>query len=80
VAYKTFTGDLFARNNPVWTDTGLLAPGKTGPRVLNNRQAREAAFDVLKAVVSGKGLDSFATTAKKVPERPQQEAALELEL
>lgn len=58
---KTFTGDLFSRDNPVWVDTAVMAPGKTGLRVLNNRQAREAAFDILKAVVSGKGLNSIAT-------------------
>jgi hypothetical protein len=62
---KTFTGDLFSRDNPVWVDTAVMAPGKTGLRVLNNRQAREAAFDILKAVVSGKGLGSIATTQQQ---------------
>jgi hypothetical protein len=58
---KTYTGDLFSRDNPVWVDTAVMAPGKRGPRVVNNRQAREAAFDILKAVVSGEGLSSLAT-------------------
>jgi hypothetical protein len=58
---KSFTGDLFARDNPVWVDMAIMAPGKRGLRVLNNRQAREASFDILKAVVSGKGLNSLAT-------------------
>jgi len=57
----TFTGDLFSRDNSVWVDTAVMAPGKKGLRVLNNRQAREAAFDILKAVVSGKGLNFAAT-------------------
>jgi hypothetical protein len=39
---KTYTGDLFSRDNPVWVDTAVMAPGKRGPRVVNNRQAREA--------------------------------------
>ena len=62
VTYKSFTGDLFSRENPVWVDTAVMAPGKKGLRVLNNRQAREASFDILKAVVSGKGLNSIATS------------------
>jgi hypothetical protein len=53
VTYKTFTGDLFDRENPIWQDRALMAPGKRGLRVLNNRQAREAAFDILRTVVSG---------------------------
>ncbi len=40
VTYKTFTGDLFDRENPIWQDRALMAPGKRGLRVLNNRQAR----------------------------------------
>jgi hypothetical protein len=63
---KTFTGDLFSRDNPVWVDTAVMTPGKTGLRVLNNRQARDAAFDILKAVVSGAGLSSIAT-AQQAP-------------
>ena len=58
---KNYTGDLFSRENPVWVHTAVMAPGKRGLRVLNNRQAREASFDILKAVVSGKGLNSIAT-------------------
>jgi hypothetical protein len=61
-AGKSFTGDLFSRENPVWVDTAVMAPGKRGLRVLNNRQARDACFDILKAVVSGKGLNSIATS------------------
>jgi hypothetical protein len=57
---KTFTADLFSRDHPVWVDTAVMAADKTGLRVLNNRQAREAAFDTLKAVVSGKGLNPIA--------------------
>jgi hypothetical protein len=33
-----------------------MAPGKRGLRVLNNRQARQAAFDILRTVVSGQKL------------------------
>jgi hypothetical protein len=40
----------------------VMAPGKRWLRVLNNRQARDASFDILKAVVSGKGLNSIATS------------------
>jgi hypothetical protein len=59
---KSFTGDLFSRENPVWVDAAVIAPGKRGLRVLNNRQARDASFEILKAVVSGKGLNSIATS------------------
>jgi hypothetical protein len=63
VTYKEFTGDLFNRENPIWLDRALMAPGKRGLRVLNNRQAREAAFDILKTVVSGAALDAALPTA-----------------
>jgi hypothetical protein len=51
-----WTGDLFSRNNPVWLDRGVLAPGKNGLRVINSRPGRQAAFEILKAVASGENL------------------------
>jgi hypothetical protein len=48
---KAVTCDLFSRNNPAWTEKGLIAPGKRGPRVVNNRQAREGAYEYLCEVV-----------------------------
>ncbi len=46
-------GDLFSRKNVLWADRGILIPGKTGMRVVNNKDAKRAAFDVLRQVVSG---------------------------
>lgn len=51
-------------------------PGKTGLRVVNNRQAREAAFDILKAVVSGKELGSIVAA----PQPAKQNSMFELQL
>lgn len=48
VIYK---GDPFDRRNPMWTVKGVIAPGKKGPRVVNNRQAREGAFEYLLELV-----------------------------
>jgi hypothetical protein len=42
-----YRGDLFSRDNPAWTEKGVITPGKKGPRVLNNRQARQGAFELL---------------------------------
>ncbi len=41
--------NLFDRGNSVWGERGMLVPGKSGvPRVVNNRQSRQAAFEILK--------------------------------
>ena len=42
-----YEGDLFSRQNPVWSDNEVIAQGKTGPRVVNNRQSRQGAYEVL---------------------------------
>jgi hypothetical protein len=39
--------DVLSRKNPAWLQKGVMAPGKTGPRVVNNRQAREGAYEYL---------------------------------
>jgi hypothetical protein len=39
--------DIFSRRNPAWSRNGVIAPGKTGPRVVNNRQARQGAYEYL---------------------------------
>lgn len=39
--------DVLSRKNPAWAEKGVIAPGKTGPRVVNNRQAREGAYEYL---------------------------------
>jgi hypothetical protein len=47
----TYSGDLFGRDNPRWAEVGVIAAGKTGPRVVNNRQARQGAFELLRDLV-----------------------------
>jgi hypothetical protein len=43
------TCDLFSRDNPVWLQRGVLAPGKTGvPRAVHNRSSSVAAFELLR--------------------------------
>lgn len=42
-----WSGDLFSRDNPVWAQCGVIAPGKKGPRVVNNRESRQGAFEFL---------------------------------
>ena len=44
-------GDLFDRENRLWVDRGLMVPGKNGMRVLNNRDVKRAAFEVLRDVI-----------------------------
>ncbi len=42
------TYDLFSVENPIWTERGLLAPGKRGlPLVVNNQHSRQVAFQML---------------------------------
>ena len=48
--YGKWTGDLFSRANPAWSDYEVIAVGKTGPRVVNNWQSREGAFELLSKV------------------------------
>lgn len=48
---QQYDGDIFSRKNPAWFDKGVIAPGKKGPRVVNNRQAREGAYEYLCEVV-----------------------------
>ncbi|MBI4336904.1 MAG: hypothetical protein HY683_03640 [Chloroflexi bacterium] len=44
---KKYKGDLFSRSNPLWSDKEVIAQGKTGPRVVNNRQSRQGTFEAL---------------------------------
>jgi hypothetical protein len=67
---KTWTGDVFSRTNPLWLDRGILAPGKTGLKVVAGRSARQAVFEVLKDIVSGKDL---ASPSSQMPESTTQE-------
>jgi hypothetical protein len=48
---QVVTMDLFSRANPRWVEAGVIAPGKKGPRVVNNRQARQGAFELLRDLV-----------------------------
>jgi hypothetical protein len=41
------TIDVLSRQNPAWAEKGVIAPGKKGPRVVNNRQAREGAYEYI---------------------------------
>lgn len=59
-----WTGDLFSRNNPLWLDRGILAPGKNGVRVVHGRSARQTVFEILKEIVSGK---DFAAPKEPTP-------------
>lgn len=43
-----WTGDLFSRENPVWVEREVIVSGKNGPRVVNNRQSRQGAFEFLR--------------------------------
>lgn len=44
--------DFFSRANPIWSERGVLAPGKRGlPNVVNNSHSRQAAFQVLRFLV-----------------------------
>jgi hypothetical protein len=52
---QLWKGDVFSRSNPLWVKLGVLAPGKNGLRVVNNRQARQAAFETLQQLVMGVG-------------------------
>ena len=47
-----YENDLFNRENPVWAEKEVIAQGKTGPRVVNNRQSRQGAFEVLAQVTA----------------------------
>lgn len=42
-----YQGDLFSRKNPVWSEKEVIAQGRKGPRVVNNRQSRQGTFEVL---------------------------------
>jgi DNA-sulfur modification-associated len=59
---KLWTGDLFSRTNPLWLERGIIAPGKTGLKVVHGRSARQAVFDVIKEVVSGKDFAMLPST------------------
>jgi hypothetical protein len=48
---RTWQGDLFDRANPDWVKAEVVAPGKKGPRVVNNRQSRQGAFEFLCRIV-----------------------------
>ncbi len=48
---KTQRFDFFSRENPIWVERGILAPGKRGFRVVNNRPSRQAAFETLKDLI-----------------------------
>lgn len=51
-----YTGDFFSRDNPLWLERGVLAPGKRGVSVVNNRPSRQAAFEILKELVQTRSL------------------------
>jgi len=63
-------GDLFSRNNPAWADHEVIAMGKTGPRVVNNRQSRDGAFELLRDLVN---------IPPSTPNSPTKEEAVVLE-
>jgi hypothetical protein len=52
---EQWEGDLFSRENPAWEIFEVIAQGKTGPRVVNNRQSRQGAYEFLAAAM---GIDA----------------------
>jgi hypothetical protein len=70
-----WTGDLFSRTNPLWLERGIIAPGKTGLKVVSGRSARQAVFEVLKEVVSGKDF-AFPLAQASATAAPQPVAGL----
>lgn len=66
---SVWTGDLFSRTNPLWRDRGILAPGRTGDKVVAGRSARQTVFDILKEIVSGK---DFAPPLSPTPTKVSQ--------
>ncbi len=57
---RTINEDVFSRRNPAWAENGVIAPGKRGPRVVNNRQARQGAYEYLCELI---GLPKSAAAA-----------------
>jgi len=66
------TYDLFSMENPIWTERGLLAPGKNGlPLVVNNRHSRQVAFQMLRLLAAS----YRAERAREAAECPPQDHA-----
>lgn len=50
---RNWQGDIFSKENPIWSRLGIVKPGLTGqPTVNNNRGARLQVAKVLRAVVN----------------------------
>jgi hypothetical protein len=62
--------DILSRQNAAWQKAGVIAPGKTGPRVVNNRQAREGACEYLCELmqIPAKGKAASGAAPAVVPE------------
>ena len=53
-----WSGDLFSKDNPMWSRLGILKPGLKGaPTVNNNRAAKLQVTRALKAIVGGSVMD-----------------------
>ena len=69
-----WTGDLFSRNNPLWLDRGVVAPGKNGLRVINSRPGCQAAFEILQEVASGRDFaPPLAPAAPTIAHEPNRQ-------
>src|ERR1035441_845483 len=64
--------DVLSRQNPAWSAKGVIAPGKKGPRVVNNRQARDGAYEYICEVV-GVPKTRTAAATEAVYAQPVQE-------
>lgn len=54
--HGSWTGDFFQKDNPLWTQLGIVKPGVSGkPTVSNTRAARLQAMRALRAVASNSG-------------------------
>jgi hypothetical protein len=62
------TYDLFSMENPIWTERGLLAPGKKGlPLVVNNQRSRQVAFQMLRLLAASYRAEQAREAAAEYP-------------
>jgi len=54
--------------NPIWTERGLLAPGKKGlPLVVNNQRSRQVAFQMLRLLAASYRAEQAREAAAEYP-------------
>ena len=70
-----YAGDFFSRNNPLWMKHEVIVAGKKGPRVQNNRQARQGAYEYLCEVTEIPSRDFSPNAKDSMSSSPVQEEA-----